>query len=345
MTITTDHLPDRQTVTFLELELTRRCPLSCRHCYNDSGPTAEHGAMTTAGWKRIITEAAACGIETVQFIGGEPTAHPGFPQLLQHGLAKGLRVEVFSNLVAIKVAWWDLLTHPRVSLATSYYSDDRDEHEAVTQRRGSHTRTRANIAQAVRRGIPIRVGIIDFGDGQRVAEAEADLRSLGVTRISTDRVRGIGRGAAGEPTVGELCGHCGRGIAAVTADGNVRPCVMSRWMAAGSVMDRPLAPSSPEPPCASSSQRFPIPRPCATRTANRAAATARTARPPRPRPAVRPSATRTPADDDLVHARRAPRRRGDPTGLALARRRRGHAAARFRPPLVGQHRPRRLGPP
>lgn len=133
-----------------------------------------------------------------------------------------------------------------MSLATSYYSDDRDEHEAVTRRRGSHTRTRANIAQAVRRGIPIRVGIIGLGDGQRVAEAEADLRSLGVTRISTDRVRGIGRGAAGETTIGgpaagELCGHCGRGIAAVTADGNVRPCVMSRWMTAGSVKDQPLA--------------------------------------------------------------------------------------------------------
>lgn len=111
-------------------------------------------------------------------------------------------VRSFSNLVAIKVAWWDL---------------------------------------AVRRGIPIRVGIIDCGDEQRVAEAEADLHSLGVTRISTDRVRGIGRAAAGEAAVDELCGHCGRGIAAVTADGTVRPCVMSRWMSAGGVREQPLA--------------------------------------------------------------------------------------------------------
>ncbi len=231
-------------VTFLELELTRRCPLACRHCYNDSGPTvpaAGHGSLTTAGWRRIITEAAGAGVVDVQLIGGEPTAHPDWAQLLQHALSVGLRVEVFSNLVAIRAAWWDVLAQPGVSLATSYYSDDPAQHEAITQRAWSHAKTRANIAEAVRRAIPIRVGIIDVGDGQRVAEAEADLRSLGVSWISGDRLRGIGRGTTGKPTVEELCGRCGRGIAAVTADGDVRPCVMSRWMSAGNVLEHPLA--------------------------------------------------------------------------------------------------------
>lgn len=58
----------------------------------------------------------------MQFIGGEPTAHPDFDRLLRHAIAAGLKVEVFSNLVAIRDTLWGLFTYPKVSLATSYSS-------------------------------------------------------------------------------------------------------------------------------------------------------------------------------------------------------------------------------
>lgn len=229
------------TVTSLELELTRRCPLQCTHCYSDSGPIASHGTMTTPAWEKVIADAAAHGVATVQFIGGEPTSHPDFAHLLRHAIAAGLRVEVYTNLFHVKDAWWELFTHPVVSLATSYYSDIPAGHDIVTGRHGSHARTRTNIAEAVRRQIRIRVGIIDVLDGQRIAQAEADLRGLGVTAIGTDRMRGIGRAATTPCDVTELCGRCGRAKAAISTDGDVWPCVMSRWMRAGNVREQPLA--------------------------------------------------------------------------------------------------------
>ncbi len=39
----------------------------------------------------------------------------------------------------------------------------------------------------------------------------------------------------------QLCGNCGRGIAAVLPSGDVCPCVMARWLTAGNVRDMPLA--------------------------------------------------------------------------------------------------------
>lgn len=229
------------TVDLLELEITGFCQLACRHCYADAGAHGTHGTMTPGDWRSVVDQAAALGVDRVQLIGGEPTLHPDFAELLCYALDAGRRVEVFSNLVQVTDAWWELFAHPNVSLATSYYSDQASGHEQVTGRRGSHARTRANIAEAVRRQIPIRVGIIDMLDGQRVEQAGADLEALGVTNVGTDRLRGVGRGTQTTPDVSQLCGLCGRGKAAISPDGDVWPCVLARWMHAGNVRRQPLA--------------------------------------------------------------------------------------------------------
>lgn len=78
--------------------------------------------MTRANWVRVLDQAAAMRVEMVQFIGGEPTLHPDLPQLIEHALVHGLDVEVFSNLVHVTDALWEVFARPGVSLATSYYS-------------------------------------------------------------------------------------------------------------------------------------------------------------------------------------------------------------------------------
>ena len=130
----------------------------------------------------------------MQFNGGEPTLHPDLPTLVKHALGQGLKVEIFSNLVQVTPASWDLFSLTGVSLATSYYSDDPRQHSAITGRRGSHARTRANLAEVVRRGIPVRVGVIDLGDAQRWKQAVAEIKALGVTDVGADDMRGVGRG-------------------------------------------------------------------------------------------------------------------------------------------------------
>jgi uncharacterized radical SAM superfamily Fe-S cluster-containing enzyme len=110
-------------VTFLELEITGKCQLKCVHCYADSGPAGTHGTITARDWERLIDDAAAMGVRTVQFIGGEPTLYPELPRLVRHAVAAGLGVEVFSNLVRVTPAQWAVFALPGVSLATSYYGD------------------------------------------------------------------------------------------------------------------------------------------------------------------------------------------------------------------------------
>ncbi|MGW4298448.1 radical SAM protein [Streptomyces sp. NPDC004646] len=243
MTIAPESPVTHRIPSFLELEITRRCQLTCAsHCYAEAGPTKGHGTMTGDDWKRVISEAAALGIKKIQLIGGEPTLHPCFAEILGHALAEGLEVQVYSDLYRVRLDHWALFARPGVTLATSYYADTDEGHDQVTGRTGSHSATRANLIEAHRRGIRVRVGIVDVFDGQRVAEARAELEALGITDVHTDRVRGVGNAFkdAGIPSVSELCGRCANGIAAILPDGTVTPCTIGRFLPAGSVQGASL---------------------------------------------------------------------------------------------------------
>ena len=228
-------------IQFVWLEITEKCQLECVHCYADSGPNRDHGAMTVDDWERLVDEIASLGARMVQFIGGEPTLHPDLPRLVDRALGRGLEVEVFTNLVHVTPALWETFTRPAVRLATSWYSDDPAEHAAIT-RRPTHGRTLANISEAIRRSVPLRVGIIDMGEGQHAVEAREMLTEMGVTDVRIDRLRQVGRGIRDrDASAAELCGNCGDGVAAVGPDGSVWPCVFSRWLSCGTVRENSLA--------------------------------------------------------------------------------------------------------
>ncbi|WP_353938339.1 SPASM domain-containing protein [Streptomyces ficellus] len=77
-----------------------------------------------------------------------------------------------------------------------------------------------------------------MNESQRIAEAEAELRALGITEIRIDRARGVGRAAAGSatiPSVSELCGRCFHHRLAVSPDGEVYGCILSRFLPTGNV--------------------------------------------------------------------------------------------------------------
>ncbi|MBZ4319560.1 radical SAM protein [Streptomyces huiliensis] len=230
------------SLRFVWLEVTGRCNETCDHCYADSGPTGTHGTMTVPDWKRAIDQFADMGGRDVQFIGGEPTLYPHLSDLITHASTRRLGIEIFSNMTVIRDGLWETFKARGVKLATSYYSDNAEEHDAVTNLRGSHRKTRANIAKAVELGIPIRGGVVAVRTAQRVNQAVTDLQAIGVGQVGGDRTRAFGRASQGAtPTVNDLCGHCALGQVAIGPDGGVWPCVLGRFITLGNVRDTPLA--------------------------------------------------------------------------------------------------------
>lgn len=235
---------NRPPLSGLWLEITGKCNLRCTHCYADSQPTGSHGVLTRSEWEHIITEAGELGVETIQFIGGEPTLHPDFAALVRFAADTGVDIEVYTNLLRVPQWMWQLFEDCHVSLATSFYSAQAEIHDRVTTRHGSQRRTLANIQEALLRGFPLRVGIISIFSDQDLTETEQMLRSIGVTNVGVDRVRGVGRGATYDrPTdsVETLCGACSSSRAAVDPNGWVYPCVFSRWLKIGNVRESDFA--------------------------------------------------------------------------------------------------------
>lgn len=238
--IVTVEVEGMSILSFVWLEITGRCQLNCSHCYAESGPWGDHGIMMPVDWRRVIDEVADQGAPQIQFIGGEPTLHPGLPGLINYALARSLEVEVFTNLLRVTPELWETFSLPGVRLATSYYSTDPAVHNAVT-RRGSHDGTLAGMREAVGRSIPLRASVVDVLESQRVDATMAELTALGVTNITVDRMRGVGRGLRDASSdIDQLCGHCADGRLAVSPSGEVWPCIMSRWLPVGNVLETPL---------------------------------------------------------------------------------------------------------
>jgi sulfatase maturation enzyme AslB (radical SAM superfamily) len=231
-------------LSFMWLEITGRCNLRCVHCYADSGPQGAPDTLGTAGWIRLLDEASALGVGGVRFIGGEPTIHPGLPQLIRHASGHGLTVEVYSNLTHVSPLLWKLFADHNVSLATSFYSYRQDVHDRITRGRGSQPRTIRSIEKAKAMGLPLRVGLVDVDSSQELEQTATKLRERGVKRLRIDRSRGIGRAVhdkrSAADNVSELCGHCTSRRIAVGPDGTAYPCVFSRWLPVGSVRTETL---------------------------------------------------------------------------------------------------------
>ncbi len=232
-------IPMSRALKFLWLEITKRCNLTCLHCYADSSPQQElFGEMAAADWKAVISEASDLGCDGIQFIGGEPTLHPGLVELTEYARAAGIGfVEVFTNATGITDRLASAFKGSGVSVACSFYSAEAAVHDRITQRKGSFAQTVSGIKKLLAYGIPLRAELIEMAENKgQTGAARGFLKALGVTRGGADRQRAIGRGdriGLGRSQLNELCGKCSDGRLCVTATGVVFPCIFSRFCPLG----------------------------------------------------------------------------------------------------------------
>src|SRR3954452_17863623 len=88
--------PTAATLRVLQLHVSRRCNLSCSHCYSSSGP--DHvDELSPAVWLDVIDDAAREGYNVVGFSGGEPLMFRPLRSLLLRARRNGMLTTVTTN--------------------------------------------------------------------------------------------------------------------------------------------------------------------------------------------------------------------------------------------------------
>lgn len=165
------------------IEVTRRCPLTCSHCYNNL-PMADREAarreLTYAEHCRILDQIAAAGCLWLLYTGGEIFARRDFLDIYAYAKRQGFLVTLFTNGTLITPRIADALAElPPFALEITIYGRTRETYERLTGVPGSYDRCLRGIQALRERGLPISLKTVavsvnrhEIRGMQRFAEEE-----------------------------------------------------------------------------------------------------------------------------------------------------------------------------
>ena len=81
--------------------VTRSCPLSCVHCYNDSGKKTYPGELSTREALSVIDGLASFKVPAIIFSGGDPLQRPDIFELIEYAGSKDVRTILSTNGILI----------------------------------------------------------------------------------------------------------------------------------------------------------------------------------------------------------------------------------------------------
>lgn len=168
------------------IEVTRRCPLTCAHCYNNlpmGDQEARRSELTCQEHCRILDEITEAGCLWLLFTGGEILARNDFLDIYTHAKQKGLLITLFTNgtLITPKVADYLVEWRP-FSIEITLYGRSKETYERLTGIAGSYERCMRGIRLLMERKLPLKlktVGVTvnrhEIWEMKRFAEEELGL--------------------------------------------------------------------------------------------------------------------------------------------------------------------------
>ena len=170
-----------KNIDFAWIEITQRCNLYCRHCYEGSSKNVEISDMTMQDFETAVNALHSIDIKRIQLVGGEPLIHPQIAEMIKIAKDTFEFVEVYTNGTLLTDELLELITDRKVALAFSLYAADSAVHDYVTCTKGSYNLTKDRICRALDLGNTVRVASVEMKDIPRYvfddkrAMARADL--------------------------------------------------------------------------------------------------------------------------------------------------------------------------
>ena len=141
------------------IEVTRRCPLVCGHCYNNlpMGDTeARDRELSYEELCRLLDELADAGCLWLLLTGGEIFARRDFLDIYTYAKKKGFLITLFTNGTLITERIADYLVEWRpFAIEITLYGATRETYERLTGIPGSYDKCLRGIRLLKERGLPL----------------------------------------------------------------------------------------------------------------------------------------------------------------------------------------------
>ena len=143
------------------IEVTRRCPLECQHCYNNlpmGDLAARSRELTREEYCVILDELAEMGTMWLLFTGGEIFARKDFLEIYAYAKQKGFLITLFTNGTVINEKIADYLRElPPFAIEITLYGRTKETYDALTGIPGAYERCLRGIRLLLERGLPLKL--------------------------------------------------------------------------------------------------------------------------------------------------------------------------------------------
>jgi len=152
-------LAANRTPSNVTVEVTRRCPLECVHCYNNlpmGDAAARSGELTYDEHCRLLDELCDAGCLWLLYTGGEIFARHDFLDIYTYAKKKGFLITLFTNGTLITPRIADYLVEWRpFAIEITLYGASKETYENLTGIPGSYARCLRGIRLLRERGLPL----------------------------------------------------------------------------------------------------------------------------------------------------------------------------------------------
>jgi radical SAM protein with 4Fe4S-binding SPASM domain len=145
----------------VSIEVTRRCPLECLHCYNNlpmGDMEAKRRELSKEEHFRMLDELIEMDCFWILYTGGEIFARKDFLEIYTYAKKKGFLITLFTNGTIINEQIADYLADwPPFAIEITLYGRTRETYEALTAIPGSYDRCLRGIKLLKEKGLPLKL--------------------------------------------------------------------------------------------------------------------------------------------------------------------------------------------
>ena len=137
--------------------MTRRCNLTCSHCYASAAGAACDNEMSTEQGQTLLRDLAQFGSPVILFSGGEPTMRQDLPELAEYAVSLGLRAVISTNATLIDGKLAQRLKDIKLSYVGISIDGARDHHNLMRRDPNAYDDALAGLRAC--RDVGLKVGL------------------------------------------------------------------------------------------------------------------------------------------------------------------------------------------